>query len=350
MTDELTVDERAIALLRRENVALGAMLSMREDERDHAIRQRESTIESGIVRHLKLRIERDEARASRGEAEATIAELRRERDGWELGAAERARDDAAILEGRQHQLKAMCRERDEARSERDSAQSSECEVRDLRGKLAAVVAELGDIATRRKAALRGEDAARADMAVALAGVVAERDAALLKLVLAESTIEGGRAAAAEERRRLSDVADVCTEQVLLADATIDELRRERDEAQAKLEAVRARVQSAGALWVTYEVADRETAAEVAAAYALAEAFGAMSGELLGAHAEPRAHVDAIAAGPPPISASWEGRIRKLEAAERQRACADDGHASHRWEQDPSTGWLLCLRCGEEKSP
>ena len=98
-----------------------------------------------------------------------IEELRRERDDWELVAAERARDDEAIIEGLQHQLKAMRLERDEARSERDAAkvtiedlhrrlkamclerddarfdrdvaQAGQCEVRDLRGKLAAVVAE-----------------------------------------------------------------------------------------------------------------------------------------------------------------------------------------------------------------
>jgi len=88
-------------------------------------------------------------------AEATIEELRRERDGWELAAAERARDDEAIIEGLQLQhvaaevtiedqrikLRDLRAERDAARRDRDASTTNECEVRDLRGKLAAIVAE-----------------------------------------------------------------------------------------------------------------------------------------------------------------------------------------------------------------
>ena len=45
------------------------------------------------------------------------------------------------IEDLHRRLKAMSIQRDDARFDRDVAQSSECEARDLRGKLAAIVAE-----------------------------------------------------------------------------------------------------------------------------------------------------------------------------------------------------------------
>jgi len=116
-------------------------------------------------------------RVERAAAEATIEDLRRERDGWELAATERARDDAAILEGQQHQLKAMRLERDEARSERDAAQATQVEVDQGRDIPVADWREALDCA---------------DLVARLSAMTAERDEARAKLVVAETTIEALR--------------------------------------------------------------------------------------------------------------------------------------------------------------